>query len=150
MNLKEIKEIINLMNENELTEIELERDGLKIKLKKRSGQIEQMVTSIQQVSSQEAVSANMQPASKTEELIEIKSPMVGTFYRASSPESMPFIDVGSEVQPEKVVCIIEAMKLMNEIKSEIRGIVKEILVENGRPVEFGQVLFRVHPVGEGL
>ncbi|MFH1245604.1 MAG: acetyl-CoA carboxylase biotin carboxyl carrier protein [Candidatus Omnitrophota bacterium] len=150
MNLKEIKEIINLMNENELTEIELERDGLKIRLKKRSGQIEQMVTSIPQVSSQEAVAANTQPVSKAEELVEIKSPMVGTFYRAPSPESMPFVDAGSEVQPDKVVCIIEAMKLMNEIKAEVKGIIKEILVENGRPVEFGQVLFRVHPAGDGL
>lgn len=145
MNLKEIKEIINLMDENELTEIELERDGLKIRLKKKSGQIEQLVTTMPQVSAKETVPAEAQPAPKTEELAEIKSPMVGTFYRAPSPESLPFVEVGSEIQPDKVVCIIEAMKLMNEIKSEMKGIIKEILVESGHPVEFGQVLFRVLP-----
>lgn len=145
MNLKEIKEIISLMDENDLTEIEIERDGLKIRLKKRSGQIEQMITAIPQAPIKETAPAEVQPALQTEELAEIKSPMVGTFYRAPSPESLPFVDVGSEVQPDKVVCIIEAMKLMNEIKSEIKGSIKEILVENGHPVEFGQVLFRVLP-----
>ena len=78
--------------------------------------------------------------------IEIKSPMVGTFYRASSPGAKPFVDVGEEIHPGDVVCIIEAMKLMNEIKAEIGGHVVEILVENGEPVEFGQPLFLVKSV----
>lgn len=72
--------------------------------------------------------------------------MVGTFYRTPSPESAPFVDIGSEIQMGQVICIIEAMKLMNEIKAEVKGRIKEILVENGYPVEFGQVLFRVEPL----
>ena len=146
MNLKEIKEMINLMNENELVELELERDGLKIKLKKSSGHEEEVITTSQahkvlaEVAKEEGVQLEKQ------KLIEINSPMVGTFYRAASPESAPFVDVGSEIEPTEVICIIEAMKLMNEIKAEFKGKIKEILVENGSPVEFGQVLFRVEPL----
>jgi len=78
--------------------------------------------------------------------IDIKSPMIGTFYRSPSPESSSYVDVGTEVNPESVVCIIEAMKVMNEIKSEVKGIVTQLLVENGKPVEFGQPLFKVRPL----
>ena len=145
MNLKEIKEMINLMNENELLELELERDGLKIRLKKNSGQIEQIITQAQPV----IKTGELQQIKAKEEtpcLIEIKTPMVGTFYRAPSPESPAFVDTGSEIEPGQVICIIEAMKLMNEIKAELKGRIKEILAENGSPVEFGQVLFRVEPL----
>jgi acetyl-CoA carboxylase biotin carboxyl carrier protein len=86
------------------------------------------------------------PAPGTEKgasLGEILSPMVGTFYRAGSPESPPFADIGKEVTEETVVCIIEAMKVMNEIKAETKGVIAEIVAENGKPVQFGQVLFRV-------
>jgi acetyl-CoA carboxylase biotin carboxyl carrier protein len=76
---------------------------------------------------------------------EIKSPMIGTFYRAPSPESASYIEIGSEVNPETVVCIIEAMKVMNEIKAEVKGLVTQILVENAKPVEFGQPLFKIRP-----
>lgn len=146
MNLKEIKEMINLMNENELVELELERDGLKIRLKKSSGEIQQIITA-----SQEPMLKGKAPKGKSLEpekpgLIEIKSPMVGTFYRAPSPESVPFVEVGSEIQPGQVICIVEAMKLMNEIKAEVKGKIKEILIENGHPIEFGQVLFRAEPL----
>ena len=78
--------------------------------------------------------------------IEIKSPMIGTFYRSPSPESGPYIEVGAEVTPESVVCIIEAMKVMNEIKAEVKGVITQVLVENAKPVEFGQPLFRVRPI----
>jgi acetyl-CoA carboxylase biotin carboxyl carrier protein len=77
---------------------------------------------------------------------DIKSPMIGTFYRAPSPEAAPYIEVGSEVNPETVVCIIEAMKVMNEIKAEVRGVVTQALVENAKPVEFGQPLFKIRPL----
>ena len=77
--------------------------------------------------------------------LEIKSPMIGTFYRAPSPESVPYMEIGSEVNPESVVCIIEAMKVMNEIKAEAKGVVTQILVENAKPVEFGQPLFKIRP-----
>ena len=77
--------------------------------------------------------------------IDIKSPMIGTFYRSPSPESASYVEIGSEVNPETVVCIIEAMKVMNEIKSEVKGFITQTLVENGKPVEFGQPLFKVRP-----
>jgi acetyl-CoA carboxylase biotin carboxyl carrier protein len=77
--------------------------------------------------------------------VEIKSPMIGTFYRAPSPESAAYIEVGSEVNPETVVCIIEAMKVMNEIKGEVKGVITQVMVENAKPVEFGQPLFKVRP-----
>lgn len=145
MNLKEIKEMINLMNENDLLELELERDGLKVRLKKSSGQLQQIITT-SEAPAMKPQALKEEPVFKKQELIEIKSPMVGTFYRASSPESAPFVDTGSEIQPGEVICIIEAMKLMNEIKAEVKGRIKEILVENGNPVEFGQALFRVEPL----
>jgi acetyl-CoA carboxylase biotin carboxyl carrier protein len=78
-------------------------------------------------------------------LVEIKSPIVGTFYRAASPEAEPFISVGKEVDEETVVCIVEAMKVMNEIKAEVKGVIRKVLVENATPVEFGQALFQVEP-----
>lgn len=146
MNLKEIKEMINLMNENELVELELERDGLKIKLKKSSGHEEELITTSQAPKVLAEVAKEEGAQLEKQKLIEINSPMVGTFYRAASPESAPFVDVGSEIEPAEVICIIEAMKLMNEIKAEFKGKIKEILVENGSPVEFGQVLFRVEPL----
>jgi acetyl-CoA carboxylase biotin carboxyl carrier protein len=77
--------------------------------------------------------------------IDIKSPMIGTFYRSPSPESASYVDVGAEVNPDSVVCIIEAMKVMNEIKAEVKGVITQILVENGKPVEFGQPMFKVRP-----
>jgi len=145
MNLKEIKEMLNLMNENELIELELERDGLKIRLKKSSGEVQQIITTAQTTPTQTETSEKQQPAQEAQQLLEVKSPMVGTFYRASSPESAPFVDLDSEIEPNQVICIIEAMKLMNEIKAEVKGKIKEILVENGSPIEFGQVLFRIEP-----
>ncbi len=151
MNIKEIKEVINLMNEFGLTEIELEKDGLKIRLKRSiEGAIESTITgraapkahaapAVQQMQPEEA------PAPPKSKNLEIKSPMVGTFYKAPSPDVPPFVKVGDNIEAGKVVCIIEAMKLMNEIKSEIKGKVVAVLVENADPVEFGQTLFLVEP-----
>src|SRR5207247_1170884 len=93
------------------------------------------------------VIASQAPAAPTAEL-EIKSPMIGTFYRAPSPEAAPYIEVGAEVNPDTVVCIIEAMKVMNEIKAEAKGVVTEALVENAKPVEFGQPLVKLRPTCE--
>ena len=146
MNLKEVKELINLMNENELVELEIERDGLKIRLKKCSVREEEVITTSKAPKVLAEVVKEEGAQLEKQKLIEINSPMVGTFYRAASPESTPFVDVGSEIEPAEVICIIEAMKLMNEIKAEFKGKIKEILVENGSPVEFGQVLFRVEPL----
>lgn len=155
MNLKEIKEVINLMNENDLTEIEIEREGSKIKIKKSSvGEYTEPVRIPAQSYRVEtpgpqatAVEAQAQAqATANSNLKEIKSPMVGTFYRAPSPEAPTFMEVGQTVEVGQVVCIVEAMKLMNEIKSEVRGKVVAIPVENAQPVEFGQTLFRVEPL----
>ncbi|MBL7130308.1 MAG: acetyl-CoA carboxylase biotin carboxyl carrier protein [Candidatus Omnitrophica bacterium] len=140
MNLKEIKEVINLMNENNLTEIEIEKEGMRIKLRKAASD----ESSAAPVIVERKVSASSDTVTTKAE--EIKAPMVGTFYRAPSPESPPYVEVGQAIEPGQVICIIEAMKLMNEIKSEVRGKIKEILVENTEPVEFGQSLFLVEPI----
>ena len=153
MNLKEIKEIITLMNENELSEIEIERDGLKLKLKRSSLESSFMMPGTpvkygldkipSPTTTQEPVTAG---DSSKKGGAEIKSPMVGTFYRSPSPEAPSFVEVGQTVEVGQVVCIVEAMKLMNEIKSEVRGKIKEAVVENAEPVEFGQTLFVVEPL----
>jgi len=144
MNIKEIKEVINLMNENGLTEIELEKDGLKIRLKKGPGGA--VETAVSEQAAQSMQPAPQEPAAPEKKNLEIKSPMVGTFYKTPSPDSPPFIKVGDNVDVGQVVCIIEAMKLMNEIKSEVKGKVAAVLVENADPVEFGQTLFLVEPL----
>ena len=156
MNLKEIKEIIALMNENDLSEIEVEREGVKLKIKKAVGGVivehpAQPATSYrpEPVVVPTAASASAAPAAAPEPAANrklITSPMVGTFYRAPSPEAPPFVDAGQTVEVGQVVCIVEAMKLMNEIKSEIRGKIVEIPVQNAEPVEFGQTLFVVEPL----
>ena len=152
MNLKEIRELINLMNENDLTEIEIEREGIKVKIKK--GALEHMEASHRSVVYRPEVPSpkatvpveTVKPADNAAKRLEIQSPMVGTFYRSPSPESPAFVDTGAIVEVGQVVCIVEAMKLMNEIKSEFRGKVVEIPAQNAQPVEFGQVLFYLEPV----
>lgn len=152
MNIKEIKEMINLMNENSLIELEIEKDGMRIRLKKTSGQADALQGPIvieREKTTQIPIAAapKEQAAEKTApKTIEIKAPMVGTFYRAPSPEAPPYVEAGQVLEVGQVVCIIEAMKLMNEIKSEIRGKIVEILVENTEPVEFGQPMFLVEPL----
>lgn len=155
MELKDIKAIIDLMKKNDLSVFELERDGFKLKLQKGAGDqtvfappmmapaaMPMAMPGPQAASS--AVPAPAAPAApKSEPLKDIVSPMVGTFYRAASPESPSFVDIGKSVSEESVVCIIEAMKVMNEIKAETTGEIVEIVAESGKPVQFGQVLFRV-------
>lgn len=150
MNLKEIKEIINLMNEHNLTEIEVDKGDQKIKLRKSSGQGPGSIVE-HYVSPEPAQQAKKQAPEKPEaektpsNLVEIKAPIVGTFYAAPSPDAASFVEAGQEIEVGHVVCIIEAMKLMNEIKSEVKGKVVDILVENADPVEFGQILFLIEP-----
>ncbi len=151
MNLKEIKELINLMNENNLSELEVEREGTKIRLRKSpSGQFEAMTEEpgsqrvIQTIRQDQVVSTKKE--SPKSNLIAIKAPMVGTFYRSSSPDTKPYVEIGTVVEIGQTVCIIEAMKLMNEIKSEVKGKVAEVLVENANSIEYGQTLFMVEPL----
>lgn len=147
MYIKEIKDMINLMNENNLTELEIEKDGLKIRLKRGStGVYEKAI----EFAPQPQAAGHETPAKGAEavekkNIVEINAPMVGTFYRAPSPEAPPYVNIGDVIEPGQVICIIEAMKLMNEIKSEVKGKVVDIQVENAEPVEFGQVLFVVEP-----
>ena len=150
MNVKEIKEMVNLMNENGLVELEIEKEGMRIRLKKTSSGADVYNGPI--VVERQAVTdaGSRQIAEPARELsakaIEVKSPMVGTFYRSPSPEAAPFVEVGQNIEPGQIICIIEAMKLMNEIKSEVRGKILEILVDNAEPVEFGQPVFLIEPL----
>ena len=155
MELKDIKAIIDLMRKNDLSVFEMEKDGFRLKLQKGAGEQTVFTAPIlpQVIAAPPALGATahqggaaLPPASAPAETAttkEIISPMVGTFYRAGSPESPPFIDVGQEVNEDTVVCIIEAMKVMNEIKAETSGVIAEVVAENSKPVQFGQVLFRV-------
>lgn len=159
MDLKDIKAIIDLMKKNSISEFELEKgQEFKIRLKRATGAVaggggeEGAIPAYVPVVSSPMVSgvpaaapAPAAPAPAVNE-VEIKSPMIGTFYRAPSPESAPYVEVGTEVNPDTVVCIIEAMKVMNEIKAEMRGVVTAVLVDNAKPVEFGQPLFKVRPL----
>jgi acetyl-CoA carboxylase biotin carboxyl carrier protein len=153
VDLKDIKAIIDLMKKNSITEFELERQDSKIRLKRglnggSSASSDDTIPTLPiNVPSPNAGLSNPTPpptAAATGE-VEIKSPMIGTFYRAPSPEAGSYVEVGSEVNPDSVVCIIEAMKVMNEIKAEVKGVITQILVENAKPVEFGQPLFKVRP-----
>jgi len=148
LELKDIKAIIDLMKKNDLSVFEMEKDGFRLKLQKGAGEQTVFTSPAPAPAAAAAPAAATTAASASEAaaksaLKDVLSPMVGTFYRAGSPESPPFVDVGKEVSEETVVCIIEAMKVMNEIKAETKGVIAEIVAENGKPVQFGQVLFRV-------
>ena len=151
MDLKDIKAIIDLMKKNSISEFELERQDFKIKLKRGGAQIVQYedvstTVAVPVSTSQAALPAVSAPAAVATGEVEIKSPMIGTLYRAPSPESANYVEVGSEVNPDTVVCIIEAMKVMNEIKAEVRGVITEIIIDNAKPVEFGQPMFKIRPL----
>ncbi len=146
MDLKEIKALIDLMQKNGLTAFEMEKDGFRLSLAKETGYGLPMA-SAPPAAPAAAVSRPLEaaPAAATPVVAgkEIASPMVGTFYTSASPESPVFVTVGQQVTPDTVVCIIEAMKVMNEIKAEQAGTVTEVAAENGQPVQFGQALFRL-------
>jgi acetyl-CoA carboxylase biotin carboxyl carrier protein len=137
-----------LMRKNELSVFEMEKDGFRLKLQK--GISEQPISMpmqtapVVQIGPPNPCAAHPVSApAEASHLRDIVSPMVGTFYRGASPDTPPFVDVGKEVTEETVVCIIEAMKVMNEIKAETKGVIAEIVADNGKPVQFGQVLYRV-------
>jgi acetyl-CoA carboxylase biotin carboxyl carrier protein len=153
VDLKDIKAIIDLMKKNAISEFELERQDFKIKLKRGlnggSGHAAPDDGQTYPPASNAAALPAAPVATPVAAVVsdaDIKSPMIGTFYRAPSPESASYVEVGSEVGPDTVVCIIEAMKVMNEIKAETRGVITQICVENSKPVEFGQPLFKIRPV----
>jgi acetyl-CoA carboxylase biotin carboxyl carrier protein len=152
LDLKDIKQVSDLMKRAELTEFDLEKEGFKLHLsRKEKDAVPQIIQAAPVAAAPVAAAAaasEAKPAAASAPVEEkgielIKSPMVGTFYRAPSPESPVFAEVGTKVTAESVVCIIEAMKVMNEIQSEISGTITEVLVENGDAIEFGQPLFKV-------
>lgn len=158
MELKDIKELIALIRKNDLSEFSLEQEGFKITLKRGfeaqplGGGISyapqilgpsqlQLPSAVQAAQTQPGQASA--PASAAESLRDVPSPMVGTFYSAPSPDAPPFVSVGQQISPDTVICIIEAMKVMNEIKAEVSGTVVEIVGENGKPVQYGQPIFRI-------
>jgi acetyl-CoA carboxylase biotin carboxyl carrier protein len=147
MELEDLKEIIELLKETDITELQVEKDGTKVKIKREKylQSIEipahrPSVVTAQEMQVREAV------AEETEQrLITITSPIVGTFYRSPSPEAASFIEIGQKVKKRQVLCLIEAMKLMNEIECEVDGTVVKALVDNGQTVEYGEPLFLIEP-----
>jgi len=162
MELKEIKELIKLVSDSGVSEIEVERGDFKVSIKKHSDKATYVNASPVVQTTPVAIPAapvnttNLSfSADKMEaqvsnpvasNLITVKSPMIGTFYKTPSPEKPPFVNIGDEIKPGKVLCIIEAMKLFNEIESEISGKIVKVLVENASPVEYDQPLFLVEPI----
>ena len=163
MDLKDIKVIVDLMKKNAVSEFEMEEGDFKIKLKRDSGKPRKGETVVVQeaapmilpaaaaapvaapVATAAPAPATQAAAAPVAEGPEVKSPMIGTFYRKPSPDADSYVEVGSVVEPDTVVCIIEAMKVMNELKAEVKGTIAEVLVEEGKPVEYGQALFRIEP-----
>jgi len=150
MNYKEIKELIDLIRDTDLTEIEVERSGTRIRLRRESlvrprTEVREFAVMSSPPPSLPAAEPATEPVAAQSPEGVVKSPLVGTFYRAPGPESRPYVEIGDRVAKGQVLCIIEAMKLMNEIESDHAGTIREILVYNGQPVEYGQPLFRVEP-----
>ena len=149
MNLKELKEIIDIVISKEaIEELEIEKSGVRLRIKRSSNQVQSQALTPAIAGTAHPLSSvpvTQTPSEIEEDLFYVKSPIVGTFYKASSPDSEPFVSVGDFVEKGNVVCIIEAMKLMNEIESDLAGEVVSILVENGQPVEYGERLFAIRP-----
>jgi acetyl-CoA carboxylase biotin carboxyl carrier protein len=159
MNIKEIKELIEVVSQYGITDLEVERSGVKVRIRKEG---QPVVVSTGPAHSTYAFPTGYPPAAapgatsasaglptvpvapnEDEGLLHVRSPIVGTFYRSPNPDAEPFVKAGDTVEPGRVLCIIEAMKLMNEIEAEVSGEVVKIFVENGEPVEFGQALFGI-------
>ena len=164
MKLEEIQELIKFVAKSGATEVDLEFEGMKISIKsppkKRRGQTEEPIAIVQQptqivaapapapttpISAQPPAESKEEPSTDDSKLITIKASMIGTFYRASSPDKPPFVNVGDEIKEGDAICIIEAMKLFNEIESEVSGKIVKVLVDDTTPVEFDQPLFLVDP-----
>ncbi len=167
MDLRHLKRLLEIFDSSTATEIQIEEDGIKLKLTKHKKDSTQKATVAQApVMPMQPEAAQVQPAAgnntpaeaaekppaeakETDEpadnLHVVRSPIVGTFYRAPSPDSEPFVEVGTHVTPGNTLCIVEAMKLMNEIECDVAGTVEKILIENGKPVEYNQVMFYIRP-----
>jgi acetyl-CoA carboxylase biotin carboxyl carrier protein len=144
MELEDLKQLIELLKETDITEIQVEKEGTKVKIKREKFfQTLEIATQKAQSAQESAIKKEIED--ETQRLITVTSPIVGTFYRSPSPEAPIFVETGLRVKKGQVLCIIEAMKLMNEIESEVDGILVKALVENGQPVEYGEPLFLIEP-----
>jgi len=152
VDIKEIRALIDLMKKNGLAVFKMEKEGFKIALEMAGANVQPIIQTVAApapmalpaaptAGAPAAAPAAATPAQSN--LKEITSPMVGTFYGSPSPDSPAYVSVGQTITPDTVVCIVEAMKVMNEIKAEVSGVIAEIVAENGKPVQFGQALFRV-------
>ncbi|MEZ2445287.1 acetyl-CoA carboxylase biotin carboxyl carrier protein [Chitinophaga sp. RCC_12] len=159
MDFKQIQELVKMINKSNISELSIEQDKFKITIKQKDNEVQQVITvpaAMAPVQAVAAVTPAAAPATaasaaapaapaKADNLVTIKSPMIGTFYRSAGPDKAPFVNVGDEVTSGKVVCIIEAMKLFNEIESEVSGKIVKVLVDDASPVEYDQPLFLVEP-----
>ena len=161
MDFKQIQELIKMINKSNIGEVSIEEKGFKLTIKQKEEPVQQIITAPMQAQPMATLGAPVAsaqaPASSTSEkpakpaeapagnTVTIKSPMIGTFYRSASPDKPAFINIGDEIEPGKIVCIIEAMKLFNEIESEVKGRIIKVLVEDASPVEYDQPLFLVEP-----
>ena len=160
MDFKQIQELIKIINKSNISELSIEQEAFKITIKQKENEVQQVyavpapapvpvaaapVAPVAAPAAAPAAPATAPAAAKADNLVTIKSPMIGTFYRSGGPDKPPFVQVGDEVNTGKVVCIIEAMKLFNEIESEVSGKIVKVLVEDASPVEYDQPLFLVEP-----
>lgn len=145
MEIDDLKELIGLLKDTDVTELQIEKEGVKVRIKREKyfGHIEIQPTT--PIEKREIKKEEVQVEAEGR-LFTVTSPIVGTFFRSASPDAEPFVEIGTKVKKGQTLCIIEAMKLMNEIESEIDGVVARILVENGHPVEYGEPLFLIEPI----
>ena len=155
MDMEQIRQVIDLMKANDLCEFEMEEEGFRIAVKRRNGSepavvmtpaAPQLVSVAASAPASAAAAESPAVSESGKKLVEVKSPIVGTFYRSPSPEAEPFVSTGTHIDAESVVCIVEAMKVMNEIKAEVKGTIRKILAENATAVQFGQPLFKIEKV----
>jgi acetyl-CoA carboxylase biotin carboxyl carrier protein len=151
MTIDEIRELIQLVSETGIAELEVQRGDNRVRIRKSFGRetdvlVQPAPAPAATPTPPPALKAETPPAPAEPQLFYAKSPIVGTFYEAASPDTPPFVRIGEHVTPGKVLCIIESMKLMNEIEADVAGIVESKLVQNGQPVEYGEALFGIRPV----
>lgn len=145
MELEDLKNLIDLLKDTDISELQIEKEGTKITIKRHKTAVTEQVP-VQAVSAVQQEKIVIEKEEEKERFVTVVSPIVGTFYQSPSPDSPPFVEEGAKVKKGQVLCIIEAMKLMNEIESEFDGIIKKAIVENGHPVEYGEPLFLIEPL----
>lgn len=149
--IDEIRELIQLVAETGVAELEVQRGENRVRIRRAIGEVKEITVGDENPVAKAATGSSHKPGAEAEpspegNLFTVKSPIVGTFYESSSPETPPFVRVGETVQPGKVLCIIESMKLMNEIEAEVGGVIVSKLVPSGQPVEYGEALFAIRPL----